>query len=208
MSNDNANDKIQRNIDRAGIPYRFASADFDGYRIGSHQFAEVQRKTMTIARRYAEGFSGRHERGTSLVFCGSPGTGKTHLACAIANRVLRDGHTVLFMPAVVALRRVKATWRHDAEKNEQQAFNSFLSPDLLILDEVGAQWGSEAEKLILFEILNERYQNRLPTILISNLTERELADVITVRALDRLYEDGGVVLGFMWPSNRREVSHG
>jgi len=201
-TNTNDNAKIQRNIDRAGIPYRFKDADFDGYRIGTHQFAEVQRKAVEVCERYAGNFEKLYERGTSLAFCGSPGTGKTHLACAIANRILADGFTALFITTAAAVRRVKLTWRSDSEKTEQQAFNSFLSPDLLILDEVGAQWGSDAEKLILFEIINERYQNRIPTILISNLNERELADVITARALDRLRDDGGVAVGFMWPSYR------
>lgn len=204
MSNDNTNtnDKTQRNIERACIPHRFKDADFDGYRIGAHQFAEVQRKALEVAKRYATDFESLYERGTSLAFCGAPGTGKTHLACAVANYILRRGFTALFITTVAAVRRVKLTWRSDSEKTEQQAFNSFLSPDLLILDEVGAQWGSDAEKLILFEIINERYQNRLPTIMVSNLTERELADVITARAMDRLRDDGGVAVGFMWPSYR------
>lgn len=203
-----SNEDIQRNIERACIPFRFKGADFDGYRIGSHPFAEVQRKALSVAKRYAEDFATLSERGTSLVLCGTPGTGKTHLACAIGNRVLNTGFSVLYITTVAAVRRVKMTWRADSEKTEQQAMHSFLNPDLLILDEVGAQWGSDAEKIILFEILNERYQGRLPTIVISNLAERELADVVTARALDRLRDDGGLVLGFMWPSARGEAAHG
>ena len=45
----------------------------------------------------------------------------------------------------------------------------FIRPDLLILDEVGVQFGSETEKMILFEIINGRYEQLKPTIVISNL---------------------------------------
>lgn len=189
---------IQRNIDRAYIPYRFSNSEFANYVCST----DGQRHALAIARGYAENFNSRERVGGSLVFCGSPGTGKTHLACAIANQILLDGKTALFMTAIQATRRVKMTYRHDSEKTEQQAFHSFLMPDLLILDEVGAQYGSDAEKLILFEILNDRYANRMPVILVSNLDEKELASVITARAIDRLRDDGGVIVAFEWDSYR------
>lgn len=190
--------ELRRNIDRAYIPHRFAKSSFEDYVCT----LDKQRQALAISRGYAEQFENRERLGGGLVFCGSPGTGKTHLACAIANHVLADGKTVLFMTAIQAVRRVKMTYRHDSEKTEQQAFHSFLMPDLLILDEVGAQWGSDAEKLILFEIFNDRYANRSPVILVSNLDESELTTVITLRAMDRLRDDGGVVVAFDWESYR------
>ena len=48
----------------------------------------------------------------------------------------------------------------------------FIRPDLLILDEVGVQFGSETEKMILFEIINGRYEQLKPTIVISNRRTR------------------------------------
>ena len=76
------------------------------------------------------------------------------------------------------------------------------SPDLLILDEVGVQFGSDAEKLILFEIINTRYQDMKPTILISNLTLVELGKYIGERVVDRMREGGGAILSFDWDSYR------
>lgn len=67
------------------------------------------------------------------------------------------------------------------------------------------QFGSETEKLILFEILNGRYEHVLPTILISNLTETELIQYIGTRCHDRLQEGGGASLSFLWESYRRQA---
>ena len=81
--------------------------------------------------------------------------------------------------------------------------NYFINPDLLILDEIGLQHGSEAEKIILFEILNERYMQCKPTILISNLDINDLKEYITERVIDRMREGGGQKIVFNWESNRR-----
>ena len=81
----------------------------------------------------------------------------------------------------------------------------FIRPDLLILDEVGVQFGSETEKMILFEIINGRYEQLKPTIVISNLADA-LTDYLGERVVDRLREGGGRMLIFDWPSYRRQAA--
>ena len=68
---------------------------------------------------------------------------------------------------------------------------SFIRPDLLILDEVGVQFGSETEKMILFEIINGRYEQLKPTIVINSNLRRALTDYLGERVVDRLREGGG-----------------
>ena len=102
------------------------------------------------------------------------------------------------------MRQVKETWSKGSEKTEQDAINWFLTPDLLILDEVGVQFGSDAEKMIMFEVLNERYQNMKPTILISNLLPANLQEFVGERVMDRMKENGGRILQFDWKSNREK----
>ena len=74
-------------------------------------------------------------------------------------------------------------------------------PDLLILDEIGVQIGSEHEKLLLFDVLNGRYQQCRPTILISNLSGSDLEAYLGQRVMDR-YRECGAVLAFDWNSYR------
>jgi DNA replication protein DnaC len=70
------------------------------------------------------------------------------------------------------------------------------------MDEVGVQVGSEHEKMLLFEIINERYQECRSTVLISNLTREEIAGYLGQRVMDR-FAEGGAVVAFDWDSHRK-----
>ncbi len=191
-------DTIARIIGRSGIPKRFEGRTFEAFKAAD----EKQIRILKVCKAYAEKFDDRMASGGGLVMCGMPGTGKTHLACAIAHRIAEFGRTSLFVSALAAIRRVKQTYAKGSEETEQEAIERFYRPDLLILDEMGVQFGSDTEKMILFEIINGRYERMLPTILISNLTEAELAQFVGERAMDRMKEGGGVVLAFDWQSYR------
>lgn len=125
----------------------------------------------------------------------------------------RHGAAVLFTTVMRAVRRIKDTWTRDSRKSESEAIAELVFPDLLILDEVGTQFGSDTERLILFDILNERYERRRPTILMSNLALDDaeeggrvvpgIKSCLGERVFDRLREDGGQSVVFDWPSHRK-----
>ena len=79
----------------------------------------------------------------------------------------------------------------EKQRTEAEVIRIYTDPELLIIDEVGVQFGSEAEKLILFEIINTRYERMMPTILISNLPKDELSAFIGERVIDRMNDGGG-----------------
>jgi DNA replication protein DnaC len=108
---------------------------------------------------------------------------------------------VVFEPVSQALRKIKETYRDGSDKRESDVIGGYTACDLLILDEIGAQVGSEHEKQLMFEILNDRYQDMRPTILISNLNAQELEQFLGHRVMDR-YRECGVVLAFDWESHR------
>ena len=162
-------------------------------------------QALTVSKIFAQNFDLCLESGSSLIFCGKPGTGKTHLAAAIANAVCLKGRNAVFLSVLKAISLVKDSWRKDAEISEKAAYKGMITPDLLILDEVGIQFGTEAEKIILFEILNGRYENVKPTIVISNLSLPEISNYLGERVVDRLKEGGGSVIVFDWESYRSKV---
>lgn len=190
--------EVRRLTGLAGIPPRFADRSFAAYQ------AETtgQRTALGVCRRFAQDFPAQRERGRSLVLTGGPGTGKTHLACAIANAVMADHLAVArFVTVSDMLRRIKETYRKDATMGEGEVIRGFVACDLLVLDEIGVQVGSEHEKLLLFEVLNGRYQELRPTILLSNLSADELEDFLGHRVMDR-FRECGTVLAFDWDSYR------
>lgn len=191
--------KVEGILHRSGIPLRFQGRTFQEYRVQT----TGQRIALAACKAFAESWDVGSKKGSSLVLTGGPGTGKTHLACAIAEHVAEQFIAApLFVSASEMLRQIKSTYRKDSERTERQAMNEFVQvPDLLIVDEIGVQFGSDTEKLLMFEVLNDRYQWLMPTILISNLSEPELEDYLGHRVMDR-YRECGSVIAFDWPSYR------
>lgn len=186
-------------IGRAGIPERFRDRDLSSYVAKT----DGQQRALKFAQSYSKGFDKVARSGQSALFIGKPGTGKTHLAIGIALHVMREHkRNALFLTVMRAIRGIKETWRKDSEMSEADAIEDLVFPDLLILDEVGIQFGSDAEKLLLFDVLNERYERRRPTLMLSNLTAPEVAAYLGERVMDRLREDGGQVVVFDWASHR------
>ena len=88
----------------------------------------------------------------------------------------------------------------------------YTSVDLLVLDEVGVQFDSDSEKLIMFDVINGRYNDLKSTIVISNypITAKgkspSVASVLGERNMDRLRENGGKLVTFDWESHRKVQS--
>lgn len=185
---------------KSAIPPRFQGSGFDRYEPPNESAETIK----GLCRWYAENFQKQMDNGANLVMCGKPGTGKTHLACAIATSAIDDhGRSALYTSATRLSRAIKSTYGGESGQSEDQAIQSFVAPDLLIIDEVGSQRGTETELLLAQEIIDERYQEMRPTIVISNLDESDLVNYIGERALDRMHEGGGAVLPFSWESYRR-----
>lgn len=182
----------------AGIPARYADASLDDYQTAQQGQAMVK----AVCAAYADGWPEQLRKGGSLVLCGMCGTGKTHLACAIGNTVMAQHlATVAFGSATVLLRQIKDTYRPNSSRSESELLSDMVSPDLLIIDEIGAQRGTEHELQLLFEIINQRYAELRPVILLSNLTAEELEKFLGERVMDR-FRECGAVLAFNWGSYR------
>lgn len=189
----------QARVKGSGVPERFYARTLDTFEAKTAE----QVSALEFSKDYAHNFDQVIKTGRCAVFVGKPGTGKTHLACGIALRIMgTQQRTVLFITVQRAIRRVKDTWAKGSEESESQVIEAMTEPDLLILDEVGVQFGSDFEKNILFDILNERYEKRRPTILMSNLPADEVMGYLGDRIADRLREDGGEVIPFNWESHR------
>ncbi len=186
----------------ACIPVRFRDRTFESYKVETPE----QKYAHDFAKQYAESFQKIKKTGTSAIFYGEPGTGKTHLSCAIAKHIMdKFDATVLFITALRAIRRIKSTWHHLSKETENDAVDALTYPDLLIIDEIGVQFGSDTEQMYLFDILNQRYENNKPTIILSNCDKDEIKRYLGDRVFDRMKEDGGSVIAFSWESHRGKI---
>ncbi|WAD38193.1 ATP-binding protein [Klebsiella pneumoniae] len=191
--------RVAELMDRAGIARRFESCEFDNYQTVNPDAA----KNLSACQRYADNWEHCFDAGLGLLMVGKCGTGKNHLAVAMAKNIIRTHMAHIEITDVMrVMRAVKSTWRHNAEATEDSVLEHYTSLDLLIIDEVGVQFGSASELAILQEIVNARYESVLPTILISNLTFEQLKDSIGERIVDRVTNGGRNRLAFNWESYR------
>lgn len=186
-------------LDGLNIPARFENCTLQNY----EPVNDDAKRALKVCQAYASRWPERLQKGGGLVMCGKPGTGKNHLALAIARHAITEHQSsAVFTTALKIAREYKSTWSKGSSRTEDEVIRYFTKPDLLIIDEVGVQFGSDAEKLIMFEIINTRYERMKPTILISNQTREELAAFIGERVLDRMSDGGGCTLSFTWDSYR------
>lgn len=187
--------------ERANIPERFADCSFENYQAVN----KSAQNNLSILRDYASAWPQILDAGTSLILTGRPGTGKNHLAVALAKNIIEQHQATVQLTSVMRIiRAVRRTWEKSSELSEEEVIARYTGVDLLIIDEVGVQYGSESEMIILFDILNTRYERMLPTVLISNLALPQISQVIGDRLTDRMVEGGGATLVFDWPSYRSQ----
>jgi DNA replication protein DnaC len=182
----------------AEIPARFTECSLDNFVAG----VQKQRHVLQAAKDYASAFEGVLADGRCLVLSGTPGSGKTHLAVAVLRAAMAKGATGRYATVMGMLGRIKATYGKDPDETERQAVDAFVSPDLLVLDEVARQTDSSYEHMQVFHALNARYNEGKPTVLVSNLSGRELRGFLGEAVWDRLRENGGQVLACDWESHR------
>jgi DNA replication protein DnaC len=103
-----------------------------------------------------------------LFFFGGFGSGKTHLAAAIANEAVRHDFEVLFTVVPDLLDHLRATFGPQSETSYDQRFETVRNVPLLILDDLGTENTTPWAREKLFQIVNHRYNYNLPTVFTSN----------------------------------------
>ena len=184
-------------LDAMNVRGRFRKATFETFEATSAE----QRAVLAACMAFADEFD--ESQGHGLWLIGGVGTGKTHLGCAIAQAVqFQRQRGAVVMTAREMIRTLRDTWRPDSQRKESDVIGALGSVPLLVLDELGTSFGTDAELTQLFDVVDARYQLRRPTVVISNLNGPAVREAVGDRLYDRLRE-GATVLACDWGSNRQ-----
>ncbi len=162
----------------------------EGYGLNAER-RENLRRAYERAKAFAENPEGW------LILKGGYGCGKTHLAAAIANYRIAHGHPALFVVVPDLLDHLRATFSPESPVSYDERFEQVRTAPLLILDDLGAQSTTPWAREKLYQILNYRYNARLPTVITTNreleeidervrsrLVDPDLAEIVTILAPD------------------------
>jgi len=186
---------LDKRLHNSMMSPRFLNKSLDNYEAQD----EGQKKALRMSRWFVENFKDT----PGMIFIGKTGTGKNHLACGIIHEIVKLGDTALITTAIKVIRSIKDSWR-DNKIKEGEVIELYTKPGLLVIDEIGVQFGTDTEKLYISEVINDRYEAIKPTILLGNIKIKELIEQLGDRPIDR-FREGGKIVQFDWDSYRKKI---
>ena len=172
-------------LKQANIPQKYIHSTFETF-IGNEKLAAELQKTDN----------------ENIVLYGNTGCGKTHLAVAIIrNEFIKNINTllkrdlcgrqavvkrILFKPVPDLLLEIRQSFRNDAQLSEEAIINKYCGANLLVLDDLGSEKTSEYSITTLYIIIDRRDRDLLPTIITTNLSQKEIEEKLGARIASRL----------------------
>jgi len=140
-------------------------------------------KVLRSCQRYAEQFDGAGSK--SLMFWGGTGLGKTHLSLAIADQIVHRGYLVIYASAPHLMGKLeREQFNQDTTNGEYRQL--ILGCDLLIIDDLGAEFSTRFTTAAVYDIINARLTHRRPMIINTNLDMQSLRGRYEERIASRL----------------------
>lgn len=188
--------KINRLLRESKLPLEKTLKNFDRKRL-------PRKLDMQLNSLMDGSFLNRKE---NVLAFGNPGSGKTHLLCAIANEIIYQGRRVLFKPCNILVQELLIAKK---DLRLPKILNQLSRFELIIIDDIGYVQQNREEMEVLFTLLADRYE-RGSIMLTSNLPFSKWVQIFkdpmtTAAAIDRLVHHS-VILELNLPSYRLEES--
>ena len=181
--------KVEYLLSISNIPRRYKNAIFQST-------TKIQKK---VAQYYIENFFKKDlDMATDTLLFGAIGTGKTYLSCALALELI--GKKQIEIRYITEYELLNLYFQ-----KEYQKFENFKRSSVLIVDEIGKRELAEWQRVQLEELLSYRFNELLPTIYITNLTENSFKEFLGDRLADRLREANIQRFAFIGESLRGNI---
>jgi DNA replication protein DnaC len=201
-------------IDQANIPRRYLTCTLDNFEVHN----DSHRDALKISRQFVKNYPAQD---IGLVFIGPCGVGKTHLAVAIIQELIRTKDAAcIFYDFRDLIREIQSTFTPESNLSESAVLAPVFSSEVLVLDELGAKRTSAWVEETVFYIINHRYNHKKMTLFTTNYPDTDesedkrdsfykkgdesLIDRIGVRLRSRIYEMCKVVE--MWGDDYRKMA--
>ncbi len=180
---------VENTIRNSGIGALVDRQSFDNFDLKYYSAdpgtLSEMKDNLEILREYAEGFTTNR---SSVIMMGATGLGKTHMSTAIAKVVIEKGYDVVYetvqnIMSDFEYERFGRGYNTDAEEKKT---DKYFNCDLLIMDDLGTELTNNFTVSCLYNLMNSRINNHLPTIVNTNLTHNELRDRYEDRVTSRL----------------------
>lgn len=159
-------ERVNAILEKSGLGKKFQKRTFENFRVTKENQEQYKQ-----AKEFAENFP----KNKGLLITGSVGTGKTHLAAAIANHLINKLYTVIFGNITDIIALIKSTYSKDSEVSEFQIIHMLTKQvDLLILDDLGKEYATENTRSVLYQIINRLYEDERSVVITTNYDSQNL----------------------------------
>ena len=161
-------EREERRLAAARIPERYRQYTLDGFETDFRGADRSLGRAALTARRFVDEYPG-DTGGKGLLFIGSIGVGKTHLAVGVLRRLVQErGAKGLFCDYRELLKNIQNSYNPQVNTTELELLKPIFAAEVLVLDDLGAQKPNEWVWDTVALILNTRYNDKQTTIITTN----------------------------------------
>lgn len=192
-------------FENSGLSELIRVQDFDSFSLDYYKknpkHYEIMKHNKEFLESYAESFDERTS--PSILLMGGTGLGKTHMSSAVAKKVIEKGNDVFYTGAIDLFSRFETQRFRSYSYEESDTLERYFECDLLIIDDLGTELINQFSVSTLYNLINERISRKKPTIISTNMSQKDILQKYTDRIASRIFGEY-IVLPFIGEDIRKQ----